>query len=147
MVFVLSLFHPDNSVHTQPASWSVRGTLGCARIAANRRPRRSVTPLTADHSPQATTRCIPLVVTSRNRAHIGSEAPTRPLGRGQRKPRVMKTDVQLIDAYHSATFDYQASKAGTGARFEAFTRLLVAERVLTTRLPGQHLVCWPHRRP
>jgi hypothetical protein len=58
----------------------------------------------------------------------------------------MKTDVELIDGYHSATFDYEAAKAGTGSRVEAFTRLLVAERVLTTRLPGRHLVCWPHGR-
>jgi hypothetical protein len=59
----------------------------------------------------------------------------------------MKTNVELIDAYHGATYDYEAAKAGAADRFEAFTRLLVAERVLTARLPGQHLVCWPYGRP
>jgi len=59
----------------------------------------------------------------------------------------MKTDVELIDAYHNATYAYEAAKAGAGNRLEAFTRLLVAERVLTIPLPGQYLVCWPHGRP
>jgi hypothetical protein len=56
----------------------------------------------------------------------------------------MKTDVELIDAYHNATSDYEAARAGAGDRLAAFTRLLVAERVLNARLPGQHLVCWSH---
>jgi hypothetical protein len=55
----------------------------------------------------------------------------------------MKPDVELIDAYHSATSDYEAAQAGAGDRLVAFIRLLVAERVLATRLPGQHLVSWP----
>jgi hypothetical protein len=59
----------------------------------------------------------------------------------------MKSDTELIDAYHIATFDYEAAKAGTGDRLGAFTRLLVAERVLTTRLPGQQLACWSCGRP
>jgi hypothetical protein len=56
----------------------------------------------------------------------------------------MKTDRELIDGYHAATYDYEAAKAGTGRRLDAFTRLLVAERLLAARLPGRHLVCWPH---
>ena len=52
----------------------------------------------------------------------------------------MKTDAELIDAYQSATNDYEAAKDGRGDRLEAFTRLLVAERVLAARLPWQHLV-------
>jgi hypothetical protein len=56
----------------------------------------------------------------------------------------MKTDSELIDGYHSAIYAYEAAKPGTGCRLEAFTRLLVAERVLVTRLSGQHWVCWPH---
>jgi hypothetical protein len=59
----------------------------------------------------------------------------------------MKTDIELIDAYHNATSDYEAAQSGAGDRLAAFTRLLVAERALTTRLPGQNLVCWPHGRP
>jgi hypothetical protein len=59
----------------------------------------------------------------------------------------MKTDVELIDAYHNATFDYEATQAGVGDRLVAFTRLLATERVLATHLPGQHLVCWPHGQP
>jgi hypothetical protein len=59
----------------------------------------------------------------------------------------MKTNIELIDAYHGATYDYEAAKAGTADRLEAFTRLLTAERVLTNRLPRQHLVCWTYGRP
>jgi hypothetical protein len=59
----------------------------------------------------------------------------------------MQTDVELIDAYHNATSAYEAAQAGAGDRLVAFTRLLVAERVLATRLPGQHLVAWPHGQP
>jgi hypothetical protein len=59
----------------------------------------------------------------------------------------MKTDIELIDAYHNATSDYEVAQSGAGDRLAAFTRLLVAERALTTRLPGQHLVCWPQGRP
>jgi hypothetical protein len=59
----------------------------------------------------------------------------------------MKTDIQLIDAYHNATADYEAAQSGAGDRLVAFTRLLVAERALTTRLPGQHVICWPHGQP
>jgi hypothetical protein len=44
------------------------------------------------------------------------------------------TEHALIDAYHQAMRDYEAAKVGTGGRIEAFTRLLVAEKVLTTRL-------------
>jgi hypothetical protein len=44
------------------------------------------------------------------------------------------TDDELIDAYHKATRDYEAAKVGTGCRVEAFTTLLVAEKVLTVRL-------------
>jgi hypothetical protein len=59
----------------------------------------------------------------------------------------METDAELIDAYHHASNDYEDAKAGRGDRLEAFTRLLVAERILTARLPWQHLVCWPHGQP
>ena len=59
----------------------------------------------------------------------------------------METDAELIDAYHHASNDYEDAKAGRGGRLEAFTRLLVAERILTARLPWQHLVCWPHGQP
>jgi hypothetical protein len=59
----------------------------------------------------------------------------------------MKTNIELIDAYHNATSGYEAAKTGTGDRLEAFTRLLVAERALTTRLPWQHMVCWQNGRP
>jgi hypothetical protein len=62
----------------------------------------------------------------------------------QRMVSEMKTNRELIDGYHTATHDYEAAKAGTARRLEAFTRLLVAERVLVGRLPGRHLVCWPH---
>ncbi len=44
------------------------------------------------------------------------------------------TDDKLIDAYHEAMGDYEAAKAGAGNRVEAFTRFLVAERVLAARL-------------
>jgi hypothetical protein len=44
------------------------------------------------------------------------------------------TEHALIDAYHQAMRDYEAAKVGTGGRIEAFTSLLVAEKVLTTRL-------------
>jgi hypothetical protein len=44
------------------------------------------------------------------------------------------TDDKLIDAYHEAMGDYEAAKAGAGNRVEAFTRFLVAERVLSVRL-------------
>lgn len=46
----------------------------------------------------------------------------------------MKTDLELTQAYHSATSSYEAAKAGTGDRLNAFTRLMDAERVLTTRV-------------
>ena len=59
----------------------------------------------------------------------------------------MKTDSELIEAYHNATSDYEAAQSGAGDRLMAFTRLLVAERALTTRLPGQQVICWPHGRP
>jgi hypothetical protein len=38
------------------------------------------------------------------------------------------TNDKLIQAYHAATRDYEAAKAGAGNRLEAFTRFLVAER-------------------
>jgi hypothetical protein len=44
------------------------------------------------------------------------------------------TNEKLIGAYHEAMSDYEAAKAGTGNRVEAFTRFLVAERVLAARL-------------
>ena len=44
------------------------------------------------------------------------------------------TDDKLIDAYQEAMGDYEAAKAGAGNRVEAFTRFLVAERVLSARL-------------
>ena len=59
----------------------------------------------------------------------------------------MKTDLELIEGYHLATDAYAAAKMGSGRRLEAFTRLLVAERALTARLPGRHWVCWPHGPP
>jgi hypothetical protein len=43
------------------------------------------------------------------------------------------TDDTLINAYHQAMHDYEAAKVGTGTRIEAFTRFLVAEKVLTAR--------------
>jgi hypothetical protein len=43
-------------------------------------------------------------------------------------------DDKLVDAYHEALGDYEAAKAGAGNRVEAFTRFLVAERVLSARL-------------
>jgi hypothetical protein len=43
-------------------------------------------------------------------------------------------DDKLVDAYHEALGDYEAAKAGAGNRVEAFTRFLVAERVLCARL-------------
>ena len=51
------------------------------------------------------------------------------------------TNEKLINAYHEAMSNYEAAKAGTGNRVEAFTRFLVAERVLSARLGriGRHL--------
>jgi len=46
----------------------------------------------------------------------------------------MKTDGELTEAYHNATSDYESVKAGGGDHLGAFTKLLVAERVLTARL-------------
>jgi hypothetical protein len=44
------------------------------------------------------------------------------------------TNEKLINAYHEAMSNYEAAKAGAGNRVEAFTRFLVAERVLSARL-------------
>jgi hypothetical protein len=44
------------------------------------------------------------------------------------------TNDNLIDAYREARGAYEAAKVGTGHRVETFTRYLVAEKVLTTRL-------------
>ena len=44
------------------------------------------------------------------------------------------SDVELIDAYRKAARDYDASKAGTGNRVNAYIDYLVAERVLINRL-------------
>jgi hypothetical protein len=44
------------------------------------------------------------------------------------------TDDKLVNAYHEAMEDYEAAKAGVGNRVEAFTRFLVAERVVSARL-------------
>ena len=44
------------------------------------------------------------------------------------------SDDTLINANHQAMRDYEATKIGSGRRIEAFTRLLVAEKVLTARL-------------
>ena len=44
------------------------------------------------------------------------------------------SEVELVDAYRKAAHDYAAAKAGTGNRVEALTSLLVAERVLISRL-------------
>ena len=41
---------------------------------------------------------------------------------------------KLVNAYHEAMSDYEAAKAGSGNRVEAFTRFLVAERILSARL-------------
>jgi hypothetical protein len=40
---------------------------------------------------------------------------------------------KVIDAYHEAMIAYEAAKAGTGSRVETFTRLLMAEKILTAR--------------
>jgi hypothetical protein len=56
------------------------------------------------------------------------------------------TDNELIDAYHNAMRAYQAARAGTICRVDAFTDLLVAETVLTARLGvGQHLESYRER--
>jgi len=44
------------------------------------------------------------------------------------------SNVELIDAYRKAARDYDASKAGTGNRVNAYIDYLVAERVLINRL-------------
>jgi hypothetical protein len=44
------------------------------------------------------------------------------------------TNDQLVHAYHEAMSDYEAAKAGAGNRVEAFTRFLVAERIISHRL-------------
>ena len=44
------------------------------------------------------------------------------------------SNVELIDAYRKAARDYDASKAGTGNRVDAYINFLVAERVLINRL-------------
>ena len=44
------------------------------------------------------------------------------------------TNDKLVHAYHEAMSDYEAAKAGAGNRVEAFTRLLVAERIISARL-------------
>jgi len=41
---------------------------------------------------------------------------------------------KLVNAYHEAMSDYEAAKAGAGNRVEAFTRFLVAERIVSARL-------------
>jgi hypothetical protein len=46
----------------------------------------------------------------------------------------MITDGELIASYHSAAFDHDSAKAGSGIRVEAFAALLVAERLLAARL-------------
>ena len=54
----------------------------------------------------------------------------------------MKTEFELTQAYHDAISDYEAAKAGIGDRVDAFTNLLDAEIVLTTRVGyGQRLQC------
>jgi hypothetical protein len=47
-------------------------------------------------------------------------------------------DPALIEAYHAAAAAYEAAKAGTGCRVQAFTRFLVAERILLTCLDEAH---------
>lgn len=55
----------------------------------------------------------------------------------------MKTDSELTQAYQDATSDYEAAKAGAGDRLDAFTKLMDAERVFTTRVGyGQQLQCY-----
>jgi hypothetical protein len=44
------------------------------------------------------------------------------------------TNNKLSDAYQEAMHNYEAAKAGIGNRVETFTRFLVAEKVLATRL-------------
>ncbi len=41
---------------------------------------------------------------------------------------------KLTNAYHDAMRDYEAAKAGIGDRVETYTKFLVAEKVLATRL-------------
>ena len=41
---------------------------------------------------------------------------------------------KLTHAYQAAMGDYEAAKAGIGNRVETFTRFLVAEKVLATRM-------------
>jgi hypothetical protein len=43
------------------------------------------------------------------------------------------TNDQLVYAYHAAMSGYEAAKAGAGNRVEAFTRFLVAERIMSAR--------------
>jgi hypothetical protein len=44
------------------------------------------------------------------------------------------TNDKLVNAYHEAMSDYEAAKAGAGNRVEAFTRFLVAERIVSAYL-------------
>ena len=44
------------------------------------------------------------------------------------------TDNKLSDAYQEAVRAYEAAKDGIGNRVETFTRFLVAEKVLATRM-------------
>ena len=44
------------------------------------------------------------------------------------------TNDKLVHAYHEAMSDYEAAKAGAGNRVEAFTRFLVAERIISAHL-------------
>jgi hypothetical protein len=44
------------------------------------------------------------------------------------------TNDKLVHAYHEAMSDYEAAKPGVGNRVEAFTRFLVAERIISARL-------------
>jgi hypothetical protein len=44
------------------------------------------------------------------------------------------TDSELIEAYHDAKCDHEATEAGSCSRVEAFIGLLEAERVLASRM-------------
>jgi hypothetical protein len=44
------------------------------------------------------------------------------------------TNDRLVHAYHEAMSDYEAAKGGAGNRVEAFTRFLVAERIISAHL-------------
>jgi hypothetical protein len=47
------------------------------------------------------------------------------------------TNDKLVHAYHEAMSDYEAAKAGAGSRIEAFTRFLVAERMIISARLGR----------